>query len=162
MGQLEITLRALRERGARGVHTFELRSGVFGACIGNPSERIARLERLGHVIRTGAKEPLHGNAVGVRYFLVQDAERHPRGRDTGTQPSTSLPPDWRSQRVEGHPDIGDPMKREPNRSQHEWPGIPQLQSWEGRQTGKPPEASAVLFDASVYAPAHHHDGRGGW
>jgi len=26
------------------------------------------------------------------------------------------------------------MKREPNRSQHEWPGIPRLQSWEGRQT----------------------------
>jgi len=35
--------------------------------------------------------------------------------------------------VEGYPDVGDPMKREPNRSQHEWPGIPRLQSWEGRQ-----------------------------
>jgi hypothetical protein len=26
------------------------------------------------------------------------------------------------------------MKREPNRSQNEWPGIPRLQWWEGRQT----------------------------
>jgi hypothetical protein len=49
------------------------------------------------------------------------------------QPTTFLPPGWRSQRVEGHPDVADPTKREPNRLQHEWPGILRHQLWEGRQ-----------------------------
>lgn len=73
--QQALTLNALRERGDLGLHTFEMRSGVLGACIGNPSERIARLEKRGHRISVSEKEPLNGGALGVRYRLIFDAEQ---------------------------------------------------------------------------------------
>jgi hypothetical protein len=62
----------LRHAGGRGVHTFEMRA----AFIGNPSERIARLERRGHRIRVSERERLNGGAYGVRYFLETDAQPH--------------------------------------------------------------------------------------
>lgn len=70
MSQEDITLTMLRQAGPHGVHTFEMRA----AYIGNPSERIARLERRGHRIRVGPKERLNGTAVGVRYYLECDAD----------------------------------------------------------------------------------------
>ena len=70
MSQEEVTLQMLRAAGSRGVHTFEMRR----AFIGNPSERIARLERRGYRIRVGDRERLNGSAVGVRYFLEFDAD----------------------------------------------------------------------------------------
>jgi hypothetical protein len=71
MTQADNVLSVLRQRGARGVHTHELR-GLF---IANPSQRIAELKARGHVISTSARVPLHGRALGVRYTLVVDAER---------------------------------------------------------------------------------------
>jgi hypothetical protein len=67
--QWQSVLRELRIR-PRGIHTFELRS----LNVANPSERIRQLEGKGHVIRHD-RERLHGDAFGVRYVLVHDAER---------------------------------------------------------------------------------------
>lgn len=75
MSQWQEVLALLRERGSRGVHTFELRARY----IGNPSQRIAELEAQGHVI-SSAREKLNGDAVGARYVLVRDAaETAPAG-----------------------------------------------------------------------------------
>lgn len=71
MTQAQQVLAVLRERGSRGVHTFELRRMY----IGNPSQRIAELEARGHRITHGPKERLNGEALGVRYRLEHDAER---------------------------------------------------------------------------------------
>lgn len=71
MSQADNVLEFLRVRGARGVHTHEIR-GLF---VANPSERVRELRQRGHVIDTSAKEPLHGKALGVRYTLARDAER---------------------------------------------------------------------------------------
>lgn len=70
MKQKDKVLALLREAGPYGIHTFELRSKY----IGNPSERIRELEADGHEIDHGPKERLHGQAVGVRYRLIRDAE----------------------------------------------------------------------------------------
>lgn len=67
--QADQVLDAARQRGAQGVHTFELRR----AYIGNPSQRIAELEQRGHRF-TKTREKLNGEAVGTRYVLVHDAE----------------------------------------------------------------------------------------
>jgi hypothetical protein len=67
--QAQRVLKALREAGDRGIHTFTLRSEFF---IANPSERIASLERLGHVIKPH-RERLNGEAIGCRYVLTYDA-----------------------------------------------------------------------------------------
>jgi hypothetical protein len=65
MTQRDTVLGILQAAGSRGVHTFELR----GQYIGNPSQRIAELEALGHRI-THTRERLHGQATGTRYRLV--------------------------------------------------------------------------------------------
>lgn len=62
-------LQWLRDAGARGIHTFELRN----AYIANPSQRIIELEERGHVI-SRERERLHGHAFGVRYRLEIDAD----------------------------------------------------------------------------------------
>ncbi|PTL55778.1 helix-turn-helix domain-containing protein [Paraconexibacter algicola] len=76
MSQRDDVLRALRDAGPRGVHTFELRA----AYIGNPSQRIAELEEIGHTI-SRTPEALNGKARGTRYRLVSLAgeERTPAG-----------------------------------------------------------------------------------
>lgn len=80
MNQREKVAHILRARGAGGVHTFELRQ----AYIGNPSERIADLEREGWVI-SHAREKLNGTATGTRYVKVSEP-------DVERSPSTPTPP----------------------------------------------------------------------
>lgn len=65
--QKEIVLRALRNAGSRGVHTFEMRQ-MF---IANPSQRILELEAEGYVV-SHARERLHGKALGARYTLIRE------------------------------------------------------------------------------------------
>lgn len=67
MSQRDKVLELLRAAGSRGVHTFELRAEF----IGNPSQRIAELEALGHKI-THTRERLRGSATGTRYRLLRD------------------------------------------------------------------------------------------
>lgn len=71
MTQDDIVLTVLRQRGERGLHTFEIR----GLYIGNPSQRIAKLEARGHVIEHGPRERLYGKHQGTRYWLRKDVER---------------------------------------------------------------------------------------
>lgn len=59
----------LRERGPRGVHTFELRAQG----IGNPSQRVAELEERGHVIDSVREEFGPNGSTGARYTLRVDA-----------------------------------------------------------------------------------------
>jgi Helix-turn-helix domain len=68
--QTDRVLTALRNAGELGVHTFSLRREP--PYIGNPSERVADLERRGHVI-TATRERLNGEAWGCRYRLTFDA-----------------------------------------------------------------------------------------
>jgi hypothetical protein len=49
--------------------------------IGNPSERIADLERLGHLV-SATRERLAGEAFGTRYRLVRDVGDLVRGLGT--------------------------------------------------------------------------------
>lgn len=69
MSQTAKVLKELREAGSIGVHSFYLRRRLF---IANPSQRVAELEEMGHII-PGVPEKLHGQAVGARYTLVHDA-----------------------------------------------------------------------------------------
>lgn len=69
MSQTVTMLRALREAGPAGIHTFELRRRLF---IGNPSQRYFELKEMGHEIAADP-EKLHGTATGTRYTLVHDA-----------------------------------------------------------------------------------------
>lgn len=69
MTQADTVLDWLRERGSRGLHTFELRAHY----VGNPSQRIAELEARGYTI-TRTREKLNGKATGTRYVLTVDAE----------------------------------------------------------------------------------------
>lgn len=57
-------LTALRVAGGRGVHTFDLRH----AGIGNPSQRLDELSKLGCVLRD-ERERLRGR-MGKRFWLV--------------------------------------------------------------------------------------------
>lgn len=75
MTQAEIVLRELRAAGSRGVHTFELRRMY----IGNPSQRIAELEKRGYRF-TRTREKLNGKATGSRYVLVEEPARQTRVR----------------------------------------------------------------------------------
>lgn len=69
MKQSHVVLGLLRERGSRGVHTFELRGQYF---IGNPSERIRELEAEGFVIDASRERPAPDRAMGARYVLVSE------------------------------------------------------------------------------------------
>jgi hypothetical protein len=66
--QTTVLLNLLRERGPIGVHTYELRR-EHG--IGNPSQRRADLEKLGHRITRNREH--HGRTPGSRYRLTDDA-----------------------------------------------------------------------------------------
>lgn len=68
MSQRARVLDLLRAAGDGGIHTFELRAQF----IGNPSQRVAELEALGHKI-SHTRERLNGKAVGTRYRLVEEA-----------------------------------------------------------------------------------------
>lgn len=81
MSQRATVARLLEERGEQGVHTFELRR-MF---IGNPSERIAELEREGWAI-SSTREKLNGEAYGTRYRVeatVSTPESAPRASGSG-------------------------------------------------------------------------------
>ena len=87
MTQRDVVLKALRDAGTRGVHTFELRA----AYIGNPSQRIAELEAAGYVI-SHTRERLHGRAMGTRYRLVESVSGEtPAGHQSPT-PTPAVEP----------------------------------------------------------------------
>lgn len=67
MTQADRVLALLRNAGAAGVHSFELRREPH--LIANPSERIRELEAKGYTISASPPERLHGRALGVRYRL---------------------------------------------------------------------------------------------
>lgn len=84
MSQRDEVLAMLKAAGPAGVHTFEMRSRY----IGNPSQRIADLEALGHRF-TRVREKLHGRAVGTRYRLVVSDASAARGSlDTPARPAS--------------------------------------------------------------------------
>lgn len=67
MSDRDRLLELLRERGAAGVTTFEIRrSGVSG----NPSQRKAELEELGYKI--DAQPYAEGRRRGRRYVLISE------------------------------------------------------------------------------------------
>jgi hypothetical protein len=76
----------LAERGAAGVHTFELRR----AFIGNPSQRRQELEDRGVHVIVGPRERLNGSALGVRMWL---AEHAPAQYGGGQHPMTEIDAD---------------------------------------------------------------------
>jgi hypothetical protein len=70
--QRDRVLAFLRDAGGRGIHTHELRQ----AMIGNPSQRIAELEGLGHEIEH--KRERRNDSPGTRYFLKSAGGRGTR------------------------------------------------------------------------------------
>lgn len=69
--QQTYVVRRLRERGDRGIHSFELRQEY----IGNPSQRINELRAYGYVIpEPQVREKLNGKARGVRYRLTGEPD----------------------------------------------------------------------------------------
>lgn len=70
MSDTDRILNLLRERGSRGVHTRELRTGGYS---GNPSERIRDLKKLGHLIEReheSWKDATGKTRPGARYTLT--------------------------------------------------------------------------------------------
>jgi hypothetical protein len=66
----ERLLLALRARGEVGIHSHEIRKLSIS---GNPSQRVADLEALGH--RIEHTREFQGRRPGVRYTLVAEAEQ---------------------------------------------------------------------------------------
>jgi hypothetical protein len=91
--QRDRLLRILRDAGAAGVHTHELRVAGFG----NPSQRVTELQAAGHEIVH--KRERRGDANGTRYTLksaggqssashdADDVRDHPHPSGQGSPPS---------------------------------------------------------------------------
>lgn len=73
MSQANRVLNALRAAGPRGIHSNEIRDGLGGSFIANPSQRIQDLEARGHHISATDEKP-PGHARRARYVLTFDAE----------------------------------------------------------------------------------------
>lgn len=101
MTQADNVLALLQARGQQGIHTFELRGEHY---IGNPSQRIAELERRGYVV-SSVRERLNGRAIGARYRLVsspsgalEEVQDRPASSDGGIPAPPRAPEpkaDWR-------------------------------------------------------------------
>lgn len=66
MTQRDIVLKALRDAGDRGVHSFEF----LELQIPRAAARVLELRENGHTI-TSTRERLNGDAEGVRYRLIE-------------------------------------------------------------------------------------------
>jgi len=66
--QRDIVLKALRDAGDRGVHSFEF----LELQIPRAAARVLELRENGHTI-TSTRERLNGDAEGVRYRLIEQA-----------------------------------------------------------------------------------------
>jgi len=64
--QRDIVLKALRDAGDRGVHSFEF----LELQIPRAAARVLELRENGHTI-TSTRERLNGDAEGVRYRLIE-------------------------------------------------------------------------------------------
>lgn len=67
--QCDDLVRALREAGAFGVHTCEMRA-VLG--IGNPSQRLSELEEEGFVLRSDWQPFGRNQTRGKRFWLIAE------------------------------------------------------------------------------------------
>lgn len=87
--QCTTLLEQLRANGPRGIHSLDLRRDHG---VGNPSQRIADLEALGHVI-SSERERFHTGAMGCRYRLVTDAGGTGTGARHTAVPSVQAVPE---------------------------------------------------------------------